>query len=89
MPDLTVEVVSTSDEIEPNVTKALQLLDAGVRQTWFLMPKARAGLVVDRDGTARVLREADAFDGGDLLPGFSLPLKDVLPARASQGSDSA
>ena len=79
VPDLTVEVVSTNDEIEPNVTKALQLLDAGVRQTWFVMPISRAGLVVNRDGTARLLREGDAFDGGGLLPGFSLPLGDVLP----------
>ena len=88
-PDLTTDVATPEESPDDAVGRLSAFLDAGSVEAWLVLPLARVGLVMRRDGSARWLREADAFDGGDLLPGFSLPLKDVLPARVSGGSDSA
>jgi len=30
------------------------------------------------DGIARILRETDVLDGGDVIPGFSMPVADLF-----------
>ncbi|WNV76589.1 Uma2 family endonuclease [Geodermatophilus sp. DSM 44513] len=72
-PDLVAEVVSPSDRATDVTAKALAWLDAGVRLVWVVDPETRTVTVYRPDGV-RVLRGADALDGGDVLPGFTLPL---------------
>ena len=71
-PDLVAEVVSPGDRAT-EVTAALAWLDAGVRLVW-LVDRPTRSVTVHSPGATRVLRDDDVLDGGDVLPGFALPL---------------
>lgn len=78
-PDLAVEVES---EERP---KAMQqrihdYLDAGTRLVWVIHSLDRSATVYRADGSARLLRESDALDGEDLLPGLVIPLSELFDA---------
>lgn len=72
-PDLVAEVVSPGDRATEVTSKALAWLDAGVRPVWVVDRPTRS-VTVHSPGSTRVLREHDVLDGGDVLPGFALPL---------------
>lgn len=77
-PDIAVEVVSPSDRQSDVQAKVVEYLDAGTRLVVVVEPKSRTVTVYAADGTARVLREGDTLDGGDVLPGFRLPLARIF-----------
>lgn len=77
VPDLVVEVVSPSDRASDVTAKALTWVRAGVRLVWVVDPGARAATAYGPDGV-HVVDEHGALDGGDVLPGFSLPLAELL-----------
>ena len=80
VPDLVVEVVSPSDKRAAINDKALMWLRYGARLVWVVYPDARA-VDVHRDGRpVAALGENDAFDGLDVLPGFSCPVRDIFGA---------
>jgi hypothetical protein len=58
--------------------KVSDYLAAGARLVWVLAPRARTVTVYRRDGSARLVSESDALDGGDVLAGFVLPLSDLF-----------
>ena len=78
-PDLAVEVLSPSDRFAAVVEKALDYLAAGTRLVWVIDPKGRTAAVFHPDGSAHLLGEDDSLDGGEVLPGFSVMLRDLLP----------
>lgn len=53
-------------------------MDAGVPLLWVIYPAAAYALVHHPDGTARMVRETEALDGEDVLPGFRLHLGELL-----------
>lgn len=77
-PDIAVEVVSPSDRQRDVQAKVVEYLDAGTRLVVVVEPKSRTVTAYAADGTARVLREGDTLDGGDVLPGFRLPLARIF-----------
>lgn len=77
-PDLAVEVVSPSDRMPDVLAKVAEYLDAGVRLVWVIEPIARWIAVYTQDGPAALLHEGDTLDGGDVLPGFTLPVADIF-----------
>jgi Uma2 family endonuclease len=77
-PDLAVEVVSPSDIVEELEEKVQDWLAGGTRLVWVINPKTKTVTVYESPSTARILRGNEAIDGGDLLPGFSLPLRDIF-----------
>ena len=80
VPDLVVEVASPSDSRTAVNDKALMWLRYGVRLVWVVRPDARQ-VDVHREGRpVAALGENDAFDGLDVLPGFSCPVRDVFGA---------
>lgn len=71
-PDLAVEVRSLS-ETGPSVRRKVdKYLGAGVRLVWVIDPQRRNATVFRADGSEQQLSEADALDGEDVLPGFSV-----------------
>ncbi len=58
--------------------KVLEWLDAGCRQVWVLYPKLRRVVVHLPDGVNRTLGEDDELDGGDVLPGFRVPVAELF-----------
>jgi Uma2 family endonuclease len=77
-PDIAVEVVSPSDRMADVNAKVDEYVLAGTPLVWVVEPRRRAVTVYRPDGSTHVLREVDALDGGDVLPGFSLPLADIF-----------
>lgn len=75
-PDLVAEVASP-DQYKPEMAaKARIYLDAGVRLVWIVWPAAQT-VDVWRPGNAApiaTLTVNDAFDGLEVLPGFTYPL---------------
>jgi Uma2 family endonuclease len=77
-PDLAVEVVSPSDEPGDVAKKRELYRRAGVPLVWWVYPERRA-VAVYRDGElAAEPGEGDELDGGDVLPGFRLPVAEIV-----------
>jgi Uma2 family endonuclease len=83
VPDLAVEVLSESNTKREMERKLREYFEAGVRLVWYADPKERAVVVHTPDGRSVRLGEEDTLDGGDVLPGFALPLRDWF-ARADR-----
>ena len=77
-PDLAVEVISPSDRASEVTAKVREYLDAGVRLIWVVHPEQRMVTVFTPDHLARLLYEDDTLEGGEVLPGFSIPVADLF-----------
>lgn len=78
MPELVVEIVSPSDSERDVREKIAMWLDNGVSMALEVRPAERA-VMVHRSGVPAVTLTGDeALDGGDVLPGFSLPLGEIF-----------
>lgn len=77
-PDLAVEVISPSNSARDISDKVINYLDAGTLMVWVIEPRRRILTAYAADRTARIFREGDILDGGDILPGFQLPLAEVF-----------
>jgi len=77
-PDIAVEVVSPSDRLADVSAKVTEYLGAGTSLVWVVEPTRKTVTAYRADRSARLLIEGDALDGGDVLPGFSLPLADIF-----------
>lgn len=77
-PDLAVEVVSPGDTVNEVDEKTADWLAHGTRQVWVVNPRTRR-IAVHRSATDIVhLSASDTLEGGDVLPGFALPVADVF-----------
>ncbi|HCG28761.1 MAG TPA: Uma2 family endonuclease [Thermomicrobiales bacterium] len=77
-PDLAVEVISPSDTVRDSLDKVREYLDAGVQLVWVVQPSRRMVTVYYPDRTARLYYDDATLDGGDILPGFTLPVADIF-----------
>jgi Uma2 family endonuclease len=77
VPDLAVEVVSPTDRYSEVRAKVDEYLDAGTPMVIVVDPQNRE--VVVRTQRDRVeLTEDDVLDGGDVVPGWTLPVRDLF-----------
>lgn len=74
VPDLVVEVISPSERPGQITTKLFTYLDAGVRIVWLVDPEAQTVTVHAAGESPRTLTTDDEINGGDVLPGFSVPI---------------
>jgi Uma2 family endonuclease len=77
-PDLAVEVVSPGDSAHEVAEKVADYLAAGTRLVWVVHQRRKTVTVHDPGAKPRVLTAADTLDGGDLLPGFLVPVGALL-----------
>jgi Uma2 family endonuclease len=75
MPDLAVEIQSPNDTVLKLRAKALYYLENGSRMVWLVLRKRQ--IEVHTAEEVRVLGLDDTLDGGDVLPGFTLPVRDI------------
>jgi Uma2 family endonuclease len=84
VPDFVVEVLSPSDRAAMVEAKIDDWLRAGVRLLWYV--NARSGVtMVYRAGEVRRVHPDQELDGGEVLPGLTLRMADVLAELAEQG----
>jgi Uma2 family endonuclease len=81
-PDLAVEVVSPTDSVLDAQRKAMKYIAYGTPLVWILYPKVEAADVCrpsqQGDMSIQRITTDGMLDGGDVLPGFSLPLRDLF-----------
>ncbi|MBW3540331.1 MAG: Uma2 family endonuclease [Planctomycetes bacterium] len=75
VPDLAVEVVSPTNRAEDINEKLTDYFAAGVRLVWVLYPEPGRIYVYTSPTQVRGLERSETLDGGDVLPGFSLPIE--------------
>jgi Uma2 family endonuclease len=76
--DLAVEVISPNDRASEVIAKVQDWLDAGCRLVWLVDPKSRTVTAYRSRTEIMVLGTSDTLTGGDVLPGFSLPLNEIF-----------
>ena len=77
-PDIAVEVVSPSDRASEVMAKAQDWLQAGCLLVWVVDPETRTISVYHGRSEITVLAETDTLTGGDVLPGFAVPVGEVF-----------
>ena len=74
VPDLAVEVVSPTNTAEEIVGKIVEYFLAGVRAVWVIFPDSQQVYSYSSPKLVTILERGEAISGGDVLPGFSLPI---------------
>jgi Uma2 family endonuclease len=82
-PDLAVEVLSPGNTPKEMQRKIQEYFAAGVRLVWIVDPVKRTVAVYTAPDQLTVLTEDQTLDGGAVLPGFTLPLRQLF-ARAGR-----
>lgn len=77
-PDLAVEVVSPTDSYSDVRVKVHQFLDAGTRMVVVIDPPTRSVEVYRSRGERIELTDDDVLEGGDVVPGWTLPVRDIF-----------
>lgn len=80
-PDLAIEIVSKHDRADDLLVKVSQYLEAGTLAVWLLYPSTRLAyryIPGKRQPEVRAAETGDKFEEPELLPGFSLPLAEIL-----------
>ncbi len=73
-PNLAVEVKSPSNSYAALEDKALMWLSYGSREVWIIDPECVTVTRYRPGVPPEMLYEDDILDGGDLLPGFTIPV---------------
>jgi Uma2 family endonuclease len=86
VPDLAVEVLSESKTKKEMERKRGEYFRAGVRLVWEVDPEERTVAVYTGPEQPTVLTQEQTLDGGQVLPGFTLPLRDLFAELDRQGN---
>jgi Uma2 family endonuclease len=86
-PDLAIEVLSKSNTAKEMERKRNHYFTAGVRLVWIIDPRKRLAKVYTSPKRHNTLDESATLDGGDVLPGFSLPLRELFSELDRHGDD--
>jgi Uma2 family endonuclease len=78
VPDLAVEVLSKGNTKGEMDRKLRDYFLAGVRLVWYVNPRKRQVRVYTAPDQSVVLDEEGTLDGGDVLPGLALPVREVF-----------
>jgi len=78
-PDLAIEVLSDSNTKAEFSQKLKELFQSGTRLAWIFDPQKKSVEVyLAAEGPQQTLQINDSVDGGNVLPGFQLSLKEVF-----------
>jgi Uma2 family endonuclease len=77
-PDLAVEVLSRKNTKAEIDRKLHEYFRSGTRRAWVVDPRKCCVRVYTAPDQSRLLQEEESLDGGDVLPGLCLPLREVF-----------
>ena len=83
--DLVVEVLSPSNTDQEMERKRREFFAAGTKLFWIVDPVDRTVAVYTSPNNVTVLDESQTLTGGDVLPGFTLPLRDWFARAGKRG----
>ena len=87
-PDLAVEVLSEQNSKGEMRRKLQDYFTAGVRLVWYVDPQTRTASVYTSSEHCTVFDENGVLSGGDVLPDFELPLKELFAKLDGQARNS-
>jgi Uma2 family endonuclease len=74
-PDLAIEVLSKGNTEREMQRKLRDYFTAGVRLVWYVDPRTRSAKSYTGESHFAEVVETESLSGGDVLPGFELPLR--------------
>ncbi len=77
-PDLVAEVISPNDLYTEVSAKVAEWLRAGSKMVIVVNPRSQQVLVHAPDADVKVLGVDDTLSGGEVVPGWQLPLKELF-----------
>jgi Uma2 family endonuclease len=77
-PDLAIEVLSESNTRAEMARKRREYFEAGVLLVWEVDPASRTVIIYTAPERSTTLTQQDSLDGGAVLPGFALPLRELF-----------
>lgn len=83
VPELAVEIVSPTDLVDDLMSKVEEYFAVGVREVWVIHPKYRKLYVYQSPKSVLVLDQHDTLNGGDIIPGFVMPLSKIFKIPAN------
>ncbi|HUT08905.1 MAG TPA: Uma2 family endonuclease [Thermoguttaceae bacterium] len=88
-PDLAVEMLSESNTEAEMQRKLHDYFTAGVRLVWYVDPRTKTARSYTAEDRWVELSEQQSLTGGEVLPGFELPLGELFAkARKQSGSQA-
>jgi Uma2 family endonuclease len=80
VPDLAIEIVSPTNLAEEIDRKITDYFQSGVRLVWVFYPDSGRVYVYQSPTHVSIVERTDTLDGGEVLPGFRLPIVRVYEA---------
>ena len=77
-PDLAVEIIPPSETVDDVESKVIDYLEAGTGLIWLIYPRTQTVTVYRSLTDIEILTIEDKLDGGKLLSGFSVSLKEIF-----------
>jgi Uma2 family endonuclease len=77
-PNLAVEVISKGNTKGEMQRKLRDYFLAGVEVVWYVYPKTGTAMVYQALGRKKRIGKKGSLDGGDVLPGFKLSLRELF-----------
>jgi Uma2 family endonuclease len=77
-PDLAAEVISPGDLYTEVAEKVEDWLDAGTRMVVVIDPRKRHVTIYRSKTEVEFLTEADTLNGGEVVPGWQLPVAEIF-----------
>ena len=77
-PDLAIEVISPSDRYTEVEAKVEEWFNAGTLMVIVVNPRNRTVRVYRSLADSDLLTEQDTLDGGDVVPGWRLPVSEIF-----------
>ncbi len=84
VPSLAVEVISVGNTRGEMTRKLKDYFTAGVELVWYVYPKEKIVRVYTSEEDCQTLTEDDSMDGGSVLPGFQLSVRQLFEAGTFQ-----
>jgi Uma2 family endonuclease len=83
VPNLAVEVISPNDVFKDVLAKLREYFHYGVQLVWVIAPEEQQVYVYDSPTHVRILVLGDEVTGGEVVPGFRLPLERLFAPSAA------
>ena len=78
VPDLVVEILSPNNTRKEMQIKLKEYFLGGVKLVWLINPETRTANAYTAPDAVTAVPTDGSLDGGDVLPGFSLPLAQLF-----------
>ena len=80
-PDLMVKVVSDRERAQEVQDRVTTFLDGGSAYVWLIYARSGQVIIYDKQQVARTFSLRETLNGGDVLPGFEVPVSKLFPSE--------